>query len=165
MDLKGISMITTEYLKEHFLYENGQLIRIKKVSKASKLKHPIGKINKNGYVEARIGYNLYRVHRLIWLWHGYKLPKMLDHINGDKSDNRIENLREATRAQNEYNKPIRKTNKSGYKGVYWNKQSNKWRVRLKINNKHTDFGQFDDIELAGLVATEVRSKYHGAFFK
>lgn len=164
MDLKGISMITTEYLKEHFIYKNGQLIRIKKVSNASKLNHPIGKLNNCGYLEARIGHKLYRVHRLIWLWHGYKLPKLLDHENCIRTDNRIENLRPANRAQNEYNKPKRKDNTSGYRGVYWNKQSNKWRVRLKIDGKHTDFGQFNDIELAGLVAKEARSKFHGSFF-
>ena len=152
-------MITTEYLKEHFSYKNGQLIRIKKVSNISKLNQPIGNIASNGYIQVRLGNKLHRLHRLIWIYHGYKLPKYLDHINGNKTDNRIENLRPATKTQNEYNKLIRKDNKSGFRGVYWNKQTDKWRVRLKIDGKHKDFGQFEELELAGLVAQEARSKY------
>lgn len=156
-------MITQEYLKDYFCYENGELIRIKKLSNASQLNKAIGKINRNGYVEARIGYKLYRLHRLIWLFHYGYLPEFIDHIDGNRSNNKIENLREATKSQNMHNAKMRINNTSGIKGVYWNKANKNWRVRFKIHNIFKDFGSFNNIELAELVANEVRSKYHKQF--
>jgi hypothetical protein len=94
--------------------------------------------------------------------HGY-LPYHVDHINGIKNDNRIENLRPASKAENSYNSKLKKNNTSGIKSVRWNKINKVWMVTLGVNGKAKYFGSFKDIELAELVAIEARNKYHGQF--
>jgi hypothetical protein len=96
------------------------------------------------------------------LEHGY-LPKEIDHINGDRPDNRIENLREATRRENPYNQGMCKNNTSGFRGVSWHNHSKAWLVRLCVNGKSKIIGYFKDLELAGLVADEARALHHGKF--
>jgi hypothetical protein len=93
--------------------------------------------------------------------HGY-LPKVLDHINGDRKDNRIENLREANHQTNAYNQNMKRNNVSGIKGVSWNNDRQKWAVRVN-HNKKTYQRYVQDLELAELVAIEMRSKLHGDY--
>lgn len=69
-----------------------------------------------------------------------------DHINRDKLDNRRENLRSATRAENRYNMELRADNKSGQRGVSWYKQTNRWVARGSVNGKLTTLGYFKDIK-------------------
>ena len=84
-----------------------------------------------------------KAHRLIM---GVTDPKIqVDHINGNKLDNRKENLRLATPQQNSSNIGIRKNNKSGYKGVCWSKRDKKWIASIYKNNKKQYLGCFDDI--------------------
>jgi hypothetical protein len=88
----------------------------------------------------------------------------IDHINGVKDDNRIENLREATETQNQHNTPKRKNNTSGYKNVFWEKSRHKWRVEIRIGNKKSKvIGRFNELEEAVVIATKVRENYHGEF--
>ncbi len=94
--------------------------------------------------------------------YGY-LPNYIDHINNISTDNRIENLREANKSENNYNSKLRITNVSGAKNVCWNKKQKKWIVSLGVNNQIKYFGSFNDFELADLVAIEARSKYHKQF--
>lgn len=96
------------------------------------------------------------------MFHGY-LPKSVDHIDGDRTNNRIENLRSVTHAQNSLNRKTPTNNKSGFKNVYWDKMFKKWVVNLNVNKKKIIIGKFDDLELAGLVAEEARDKYHGEY--
>lgn len=74
--------------------------------------------------------------------------QQVDHINRNKLDNRRENLRIATHSQNHANTGIRKDNSSGYKGVHWNKQSQKWVAQIKINKKTKRIGAYDTPEEA-----------------
>lgn len=90
---------------------------------------------------------------------GYE-PSEIDHINRHKSDNRIENLREVSRSQNNYNHPVRVDNKSGHRNVSWHTKTKKWRVVINANKKRHFIGQFEDFKLACLVADEARAKYH-----
>ena len=66
--------------------------------------------------------------------HGY-FPEAVDHIDGDRFNNKIENLREATHVENHYNRKVQKNNKSGSKNVCWHKLINKWSVDLTVNKK------------------------------
>ena len=118
---------------------------------------------RRGYVVIGLDNKIHLAHRLAFLLsHGY-LPDHIDHINGNKSDNRIQNLREATRSQNLSNRVAPKTNSTGIKNVSWDKQKKTFKVVVGINNKQKTIGRFKDIELAELVAIEARNKYHGDF--
>ena len=103
------------------------------------------------------------MHRLIYLFHHGVLPKIIDHIDNDRTNNKIENLREATQQQNCLNRAAHKNNMSGCKNVHWDKSMKKWCVSMAVNRKRKTVGYFEDIEFAVLVAEEARLKFHGSF--
>jgi len=86
-----------------------------------------------------------REHRIVWKTHFGKIPVGMDvdHINQDKSDNRIENLRLGTRSQNKSNSKKHKDNRSGFKGVTYYKRYNKWMAQISHNYKKITIGYFD----------------------
>lgn len=158
-------IITQDYLKEMFFYENGSLYRKHKVNK---LRPDLdgkkaGYLHPNGYVYIEIKSKPQLVHRMIFLMLKGYLPKYIDHINCNKSDNRIENLREASHSDNCKNIKKLSSNTSGTKCVHFDKKSKKWIVRLTINGKRIRFGNFHDFELASLVAAEAITKHYGKF--
>jgi len=157
----AINILTQDYLKSIFEYKDGNLYwKIKTLNKI-----PIG--SEAGFVDVykRIGINgkIYSCHRLIYLFHYGYLPKFVDHIDNNKLNNKIENLREATVSQNACNQKLKKNNTSGIKSVFWHKNKQKWTVAIKINSKLKNLGYYHDIELAELVAIMAREKYHGNF--
>ena len=101
-----------------------------------------------------------RLHRVIT---NCPEDKQVDHINGNRLDNRKENLRICTHKQNSYNKSKKRTNKSGYKGVYWCTTSKKWRSRIACDGKEIHLGYFDDIKEAAIHYNNAALKYHGEF--
>ena len=151
-------------LNDLFMYENGKLL-VNKPNLRSKLKHGdrAGSLNNYGYRAIRIQNKVYLEHRLIYTMFHNDCPKSLDHINGNKLDNHIENLRPCTATQNQQNKKLSKVNKSGYKGVCWRNEKQSWRVAIRVNGKRIEIGSFRNLELAGLVADMAREKYHGNF--
>jgi hypothetical protein len=150
-------------LHQLFKYKDGLLFRKIKISSKAKAGMEAGIFDKDGYKTVQICYKNYRVHRLIFMmFYGY-MPKCVDHINNNKSDNRIENLREATLNQNQHNRKKSISNTTGFKNVYFAKNTNNWYVQLRINNKKISFYGLESIELADLVAQEARIKYHKAF--
>jgi hypothetical protein len=155
-------MITQEILKNHFEYKDGNLIWLKPTSFRKKIKSVAGTSNKKCVVIGLFGKN-YMAHRLIYIYHYGFTPKIIDHIDGNPFNNKIENLREVNNTQNSQNSKLSKSNKLGYKNVSYKKDINKYRVRLVINGKETNFGNFADLELADLVAQEARDKYFGKF--
>ena len=97
------------------------------------------------YISLNINRVRYAAHRIAWLIQTGDFPKNeIDHINGIRSDNRWENLREANRKQNCENRAVQKNNTSGYVGVYWLKNCKKWCARIKHNKKYVPLGLFDD---------------------
>lgn len=115
------------------------------------------------YVNVSINKKRYQAHALIFLWHHGVVPKVIDHINRDRHDNNIENLRSASVTQNLLNSKRSKSNTSGEKNVVWSSQKNKWQVKIGINRKTKSFGFYEDLDLAGLVAYEVRRLYCGEY--
>ena len=87
--------------------------------------------------------------------------KVVDHINGNKLDNRKENLRVCTQRENMVNCGMLKNNKSGYKGVSWHKAAKKWESYLHFNNKKIRLGFFEDIEKAAEKRNKAFNKYFG----
>ena len=152
-------MITQKRLQELFDYQDGQFIDRK--TNAVRALVPI--TNHHRYHRIVVDRKAYAFHRMVFLYHKGYLPKIIDHIDNDRTNNRIENLREATQQQNCLNRVAHKNNRSGYKNVHWDKAMNKWCVLINVFKKRKVIGYYDDIELAGLVAEEARDKFHGEF--
>jgi hypothetical protein len=155
-------MITQEKLKELVDYVDGKLIA-KINSKVRKVGDALSSLTDKGYLRASVGGKSYRVHRLIFLYHHGYMPTQVDHIDGNRMNNRIENLREATSSQNNQNRKA--TSSSGIKGVIWHKQSRKWVASICINRKSVHLVSFLFIEEAALVANKARQSTHGEFYR
>lgn len=112
-----------------------------------------GSTSGQGYNRITINWIPYRGARLAWyLTYGY-WPKEVDHINGNKADDRLSNLREVTRAENNINTKARTI--SGTKGVYWNARYRNWEARATRNGKSKYLGRFVSRE----EAVEARNKH------
>jgi hypothetical protein len=149
-------------LKNAFYYQDGKLMR-KQASGKCKAHTEVGSSAGSRYAATTFNGKRLLVHRIIYAIMHNELPDMLDHINGNSLDNRIENLRKANPSQNGQNKKTMLSNKSGVKNVHWLNKYSKWRVCLRVNKSIKHIGLFDDLELADLVAKEARNKYFGAF--
>ena len=154
--------IDHEYVLSAFDYQDGNLIR--RTGRVNEIGQVAGCIHKGtGYIHVKIKAKAFKAHRLVFLYHHGYLPECVDHIDGDKTNNKIENLRAATKEENCRNQKIRSTNKSGYKGVKWVEHCKKWQVEVCKNYKQLRFGMYEDLELAGLVAIEATELIHGRF--
>lgn len=158
-------MITQQRLKELFDYQNGDLIR-KKTGQSAMVKKSIH----HRYLRMTIDGKVAPIHRMIFLLHHGYLPKVIDHIDGNRENNRIENLRACTQSENCLNSKHRATSTSPYKNVYLQKYANhqphwkqNWIVSITVNKSRKYIGSFEDVELADLVATEARDLYHGQY--
>ena len=115
------------------------------------------------YRRTRMNGKLVSLHRAIFFnYHGW-WPDEVDHIDGNRYNNDINNLRAATRKQNTQNAKLRKDNVVGIKGISWHKASKKWRIQVRANKLVVCDKYVNDLELAELVAIEARNKYHGEF--
>jgi len=152
---------TKDYLQSLFLYKNGQLHW--KKTKGRRVANTIAGTKSHHYWQICIDYVIYRTHRLIWIYHYGNSPYLIDHINGNTFDNKIENLRECNSHQNQFNKKISKNNVSGIKGVGWCKQKNQWRARIMIDGKDCHIGFFDNLQDAKETIRLKRVEIHGIF--
>lgn len=123
-----------------------------------------GTLHHSGYRHIKIGNVRFPSHRLAWLFHTGEWPQQsIDHINTIKTDNRIENLREASHSQNGFNRPMSSRNTSGFKGVSWSKREKVYRAQIKVNRKNIFLGLFSDPAEAHEAHKEAAKKYHGEF--
>ena len=123
-----------------------------------------GAPDKLGYRMIGIDRKVYLSHRLAWVWMTGEWPLIdIDHANGDPSDNRWCNLREATESQNKANTGPQKNNTSGFKGVYWVKSHKKWSALIRKDKKLRFLGYFDTPEAAHAVYAAEASKLFGEF--
>lgn len=104
-----------------------------------------GCVAPNGYRHIRIDGRLFQSARLVWLVvYGEDPRQQIDHINLDRLDDRLDNLRLATNSENQANQPRGRNNRSGFKGVSWFKPSKRWRAVIRANNRQIYIGLFDD---------------------
>jgi hypothetical protein len=141
--------LTLETLKEVLSYNEttGQFTWASKPSNKSRAKvgAAAGSFQKTrGYWLITILGEKYLAHRLAWLWFYGEWPsKEIDHINRNRLDNRICNLRLATSSENKQNAGVQSRNKSGHKGIKWYERSKKWRAQITVNKKQIHLGIFE----------------------
>jgi len=129
-------------------------------SVAAKRGEVAGSVGARGYVLIGIDGTVYRACRLVWLYvYGIWPTNDMDHINGDRSDDRFANLREATRSENNQNlRGPRSSNKSGFLGVC--RYRKKWHAQIKVNGERIHLGYFNDPEEAHLVYLAAKLVMH-----
>lgn len=125
-----------------------------------------GSLSSTGYLYIMIDRKNYKSHRLAWLYMTGEWPKkMIDHIDGEKSNNRIVNLRDCNQSQNMQNMRASKINASGYKGVSWHNATSKWRSRAKLKRKQYHLGLFEHAEDASQAYQNFAKQNHGEFYR
>ena len=122
-----------------------------------------GAVELHGYRQVLVGRKYFKVHRIIWFMAHGRWPKELDHINGDRSDNRLKNLRKVTRFQNVANSKLRSTNRSGVKGAWWDKERGKWMSQIEHRGYTTSLGRFETKEAAHAAYRKAALRLHGEF--
>jgi len=153
------------YCNKYLSYnpETGIFIWIKKPTNNVILNKPLLKTTVNGYRSIRIKKKGQYHHRLAYLiMYGY-MPDQIDHIDNDRTNNKISNLRPCSTKQNNWNTPIPSTNKSGYKGVSRH-SFGKWRARLMVDNIEVHLGLFDCKHKAAQAYNDAVIKYRDADF-
>lgn len=119
--------------------------------------------NGNGYRRGAVFDKMYRAHRVIWAIHTGAWPDdHIDHINGVRDDNRIDNLRAVSHAENQKNCRGRKDNTSGVMGVHWYKRRGAWQAYIKVAGKNKHLGYFKSKEdaIAARAAAEIEYGFH-----
>ncbi len=156
-------LLTQQELRDRFFYDEktGNMVW-KKCDHQTRL---IGKVagckSTGGYLQIRIRGESYSAHRLVWMYVYGRWPKHnLDHINGIRTDNRIDNLREATYSENSQNRNVNKNNTSGYPGVYWFPPTRKWAAAIRINKKKIHLGYFDTKESSIAARMQAKRAHH-----
>jgi len=143
----------------HYDFATGLLYR-KKLRSGSFVLKEVGS-PLNGYVVVGSGGATYYAHRIIWkMMAGEDFSGEIDHINGDRSDNRIENLRQVSKQENRKNRKRPKSNTTGHMGISWNKRSCAYRVRLAVNKKTHYLGYYKELDDA-IKAWEKGREYYG----
>jgi hypothetical protein len=157
-----------EELKELFQYdqETGWLIRKIGMGSRARAGERAGYSRCKGYRKIQIqGRQLFE-HRVIWaIMHGSWPINQIDHVNGDKGDNRLENLREATQEQNLANRRVRKDSLTGMKGIRWNVKRQKWEAIIQSCGKQIYLGRFETPEEAHAAYCDAAEKHHGEFMR
>lgn len=103
-----------------------------------------GWVGQDGYRIIRINKIDFLEHHVVFFAHNSYLPRIIDHLNNNKSDNRIENLSSRTAGKSSRDRKMSKTNTSGFKGVNWHAESKKWTARIGFQGKRIWCGHFDD---------------------
>lgn len=115
---------------------------------------------KDGYQQIIILGHQFRAHHIVWLLENGRWPKReIDHINQNRSDNRICNLREVSHVENSKNQKMRSTNKSGQTGVSYLEDRNKWQAHITVSGKQLSLGLFEDFSKAVTARKKAENKY------
>lgn len=135
-DLEQI-LLELEYFAAYNTKDGGFVYTRKRRSSSPEVGSRVGHYSSNGYLHISILGQKYLIHRLVWLWHNGEIPIHIDHIDRNRLNNRIENLRSVTNSINLRNQHKRSNNKSGHRGISWSKSNAKWLVH--VLGKHIGF--------------------------
>ena len=113
----------------------------------------------NGYLKGALFNKTVRTHRIIWKWMTGEEPLFIDHINGQRADNRWTNLRSVTKLENCKNAAISRRNTSGVRGVYFRNDTQKWSASIVVEGKSIALGCFDCLTEARQVRQAAQKKY------
>jgi hypothetical protein len=154
-----------EELKQIFVYdpETGVLTWREDRGRRAKAGHVCGHVSSDGYRHVTLWPRSYLAHRLIWKLVNDQEPECVDHIDLDKQNNRLSNLRAATASQNKSNGRIYRNNRSGYKGVCWEPSHRSWKAYISVHGRQIKLGRFKHIEEAHMAVTAARVRLHGEF--
>lgn len=160
-----MNMLTAEKLRELVHYEPATGIMRWKARRAGcRAGDIIGTPDKKNYLTIGLLRKRYFVHRLAWLYvHGEWPESELDHVNCDPTDNRLVNLRAATRVENCRNTRTSKRNHSGRKGVHFDHSRQKWMAFISVQGRFKNLGRFATFEEASARRIEAAKIHHGAF--
>jgi hypothetical protein len=117
----------------------------------------------NGYVQVRINQKHNYAHRIIFFMHHGYLPNYIDHIDGNPLNNKIENLRATNSSGNSANSKVKITNTSGYKGVSFRSDTNKWQAALTKDYKKISLGCYETAEEAHQAYLKGSKEHFGEF--
>ncbi|WP_179090910.1 HNH endonuclease [Burkholderia pseudomallei] len=162
-------MAHLERLKQFISYDpaTGRFHWIRTQPHANRVKvgQEVGWLAKSGHLKVNFDGRVYFLHRIAWVLHNGPVPDgfEIDHRDGNPLNNALTNLRLATKSQNMQNMKMRGTNKTGVKGVSWNKAKRKFEVQIGLNHKKVHGGYFDTVDAAAVRAHELRAEVHGAF--
>lgn len=161
--------LTYDLIREYFHYDpdSGDFISARKNCKRILLGDSVGTISKKGYRVIQFRGKLYQAHRMAYLYMTGSWPEnVIDHINGNRSDNRWSNLRNATHGQNKTYSKRNKNNKSGKCGVskrVYPSGKIVWGVRINIDGKETHLGFFSSFEEAKNVRIKAEQTHYTEF--
>lgn len=145
------------YLLSNFKYnhDTGELTRLSNG-------HTFNLPRKDGYIQFRIKGSAYLAHRVIFFYFYNYMPEQIDHVNHDRSDNRLSNLRPSNNADNHKNRTLNKNNVSKCCGVTWHKSRQLWQTYIIVNYKNIFLGRFADKfeAICARKSAEIKHKFH-----
>lgn len=155
--------LTLEYLTSRLSYcpETGEFRWRAPKSNRVKAGDIAGGHNGNGYIRISIDGRYHYAHRLAWMFVNGAMPDCeIDHADGNRSNNRIANLRPAQHYENSQNQPLRSTNTSGRHGVSWSKPHSRWAAYIMFKGRKRHLGLFDSVDEAGEAYVKAKSQLH-----
>jgi hypothetical protein len=157
---------TQQQLQKTFSYKEGNLYWKIKHSKSINIGQQAGcyhAIHNRRVI--RFDGKLYKQYTLIWIWHNGEIPsgKVIDHIDRNCANDRIDNLRVCTQRENTMNQSLSKANTSGYKGITYDKERGNWQASIFLNYKRKFLGRYSTKEDAAIAYNNAASKYYGQF--
>jgi hypothetical protein len=164
-DASRAAGISVEELRKrlHYNPDTGEFRRCGK-DRWGMIHPPTGSVNTNGYAYIGVNYQRYPMHRLAWfMTHGVWPTGQVDHMDGDRLNNHIANLREVSHSANQHNVAKRKRpTSSRFLGVYRCKRSGRWRAQIGLNGKQQYLGTFTSEELAYAAYLKAKAVLHPA---
>jgi hypothetical protein len=157
-------MLTQERLKELLAYdpETGLFIRLQnRPGPGARAGDAAGSVQPNDYRRIFVDGKGYKAHRLAWFYVHGEWPSEIDHINCNKDDNRLANLRVVSRSQNRMNVRAYASNKSGYRGVSLYKPTNRWKAQIQVDGRKKALGYYATPEDAYAAYCEASTRLHG----